>query len=53
MSKEFTQQEVRSLFEKQKNKVPILLEALEFMQQHNGQSKIKCIALAMGLKLKE
>ncbi len=30
--------------------VPILYDALDFMQQHNSRSKVRCIALAMGYK---
>ena len=35
-------------FNKKRNKVEILFEALDIMQQYNGRSVWYCIALAMG-----
>lgn len=44
-----SREEVWNLFNKKCNKVDILMEALDYMQQYNGRSKICCIALAMGV----
>ena len=33
--------------------VEILLEALDYMNQYNGRSKVQCIALAMGIELED
>jgi len=44
-----TEQKIWEMFNKKRNKVNILLEALDFMQQYNGRSPMQCIGLAMGL----
>ncbi len=51
--KPLTDSEVWDRFEKKRNKVDILFEALDFMQQYNGRSKVQCIALAMDVELEE
>lgn len=43
-----TYQELCTLFDKKRNKVDIMMDALDYMQQHNGRTKIDCIALALG-----
>jgi len=43
--------EVMELFEKKRNKVEILWEALDYMKQYNGRSRVECIALAMNVDL--
>ena len=48
-----TKQEVADLFERKRNKVDILWEALGEMQSYNGRSKLECIALAMNVDLDE
>jgi len=40
--------ELRILFNKKRDKVAILWDALDYMQQYNGRSKTDCIAIAMG-----
>ena len=52
MAKEkiFTDEQIWNMFEKKRDKVNILFEALDFMQQYNGRSKTQCIGLAMGLE---
>jgi hypothetical protein len=44
-----TEQQIWNMFQVKRNKVDILLEALEYMQQWNGRSPCQCIGLAMGL----
>jgi hypothetical protein len=44
-----TEQKIWEMFQAKRNKVDILLEALEYMQQWNGRSTYQCIGLAMGL----
>jgi len=34
-------------------KIKVLYEALEYMQSYNGRSKSTCIAMAMGMYIKE
>jgi hypothetical protein len=47
----FTPREIQIKFNKKRNKVDILMEALDYMQQYNGRSKLQCIALAMNYEL--
>lgn len=44
-----TELEILEMFHEKRNKVEILWEALEYMQQYNGRTRIECIGLAMGL----
>ena len=44
-----TPDQIWAMFQKKRNKVEILMEALDYMQQWNGRTKIQCIGLAMGL----
>jgi hypothetical protein len=48
-----TEQKIWEMFQVKRNKVDILLEALDYMQQWNGRSKWQCIGLAMGLTQKQ
>lgn len=43
-----TLDELNELYNKKRNKVEILWEALDYMQQYNGRSKVDCVALALG-----
>lgn len=38
------------MFEKKRDKVDILLNALDYMREYNGRSRVQCIGLAMGLE---
>lgn len=46
-------QQIWDMFEKKKNKVELLFESLDYMQQYNGRSKLCCIGLAMGLEYED
>lgn len=48
--KKYTETEIRTIFAKlsKTKKIEILWEALNYMQQYNGRSRFKCVALAMG-----
>jgi hypothetical protein len=46
--KMWSDSELWDIFYKKKKKAEILMDALDYMQQYNGRSKIQCIALAMG-----
>ena len=48
-----TKKEVLEMFQMKHNKVDILWDALDCMQQYNGRTKIECVALAMGVDLTE
>jgi hypothetical protein len=51
MKKKFyTTNQILTKYEKLslKKKIEVLDEALDYMQQYNGRSKLKCIALAIG-----
>lgn len=41
--------EILAMFEKKRNKVDIMWDALGYMQSYNGRSPIECIGFAMGL----
>lgn len=49
--KEATRDEIRAIFNRKRNKVEILWDALEWMQQHNCRSRTDCLALALGYKV--
>ncbi len=44
-----TQTEILAKFEKKRNKVDIMWEALDYMNQYNGRTPTECVGLAMGL----
>ena len=46
----FTRREMINKFETlpEKKKVPILWDALDYMQQYNGRKSYQCIFMAMG-----
>jgi len=46
----YTSTQISAKWEKTtlRNKIGILMEALDYMQQFNGRSKFHCIAMAMG-----
>jgi hypothetical protein len=48
--KHYTSDQISKEFSKlnRLGKIETLFEALDYMSQYNGRSKIKCIALAMG-----
>ena len=46
-----TSKEIMEEFEKKRNKVDILWEALDWMQSYNGRSKTDCVAFAMGYEI--
>ena len=50
MKKYFYAEHILALFNKKRNKVDILIDALDEMQAYNGRSKTDCIALAMGFE---
>jgi hypothetical protein len=48
--KHYTSDQISKAFSKlnRLQKIETLFEALDYMSQYNGRSRIKCIALAMG-----
>jgi len=48
--KYYTSTQISTEYEKLtlRAKIGVLMEALDYMQQHNGRSKFLCIAMAMG-----
>ncbi len=55
MSKDklLTVDEAWEIFNKKRNKVDILMEAIQIMQGYNGQRVIDCIARAMGYEVQD
>jgi hypothetical protein len=41
-------EQIMARFNSKRNKVEILWEALDYMQQYNGRTKVQCIGLALG-----
>jgi len=50
--KMYTSAEISKAFSKltKIQKIETLFEAIDYMQQYNGRTRIKCIALAMGFE---
>lgn len=48
LEEKLTTADVWDKYDKARNKVEILWQALDYMSQYNGRSKITCIAMAMG-----
>lgn len=48
--KEYQSQDINDMFQKLSGpkKIIVLIQALSFMEQYNGRSKIACIAMSMG-----
>ena len=48
--KYFNEKEINEEFNKleTRDKIKVLYEAIDFMQEYNGRSKFLCIAMAMG-----
>ena len=46
-----TKEEIQNEFNNSSDKVGILYNALDIMQQYNGRSKLDCIAIAMGYEV--
>jgi len=45
-----TKTQIWEAFDKKRNKVEILIEAMDYMQQHNDRSKTDCVALVLGYR---
>lgn len=48
MEEKYSAQDIHNIFNKKRNKIAILFEALDFMQAYNGRSVTERVALAMG-----
>jgi hypothetical protein len=53
--KYYTSEYIQNQFDKltKDKKIDVLLSALGYMQQYNGRSELRCIALAMGYRNEE
>lgn len=46
--KYYTMDEISEQFSKKRDKVSLLWDALDYMQQYNGRTRWQCVAMAMG-----
>lgn len=49
-TKYYSSEHIENEFQKlsKVNKIDVLLDALDYMQEYNGRTKLLCIAMAMG-----